>query len=99
MEKALTYLATTDEPCAVLKADMERAEYKLKSIKATVFLMSDGSVADRNATVETSQEVRNAWNAHCDAIKEYNAMQNKRTTEALIIEVWRSIGANRRKGS
>lgn len=98
-EAALNFLAETDEEAAELKANVERCEYKLKALKATVFSLSEGTVADRNATVEMSAEVQRAWNAHCDAIKAYNTVANKRTTQVLIAEVWRTCSANRRKAA
>lgn len=97
MEKALAYLATTDEPCASLRADMERAEYKAKRTKAAVFQLSEGSVAERNATAETAGDTQNAYEQYFTALRDYEAMKNKRSTEEIVIETWRSLNANRRQ--
>lgn len=98
LQKALTYLATTDEPCAALRADMERAEYKAKAVKSTVFKHSQGSVADRNAIAETAEETSAAWDQFFDLSYKYEAMKNKRATEVIVIETWRSLNSNRRMG-
>jgi hypothetical protein len=98
LENALTYLATTDEPCASLRADMERSEFKAKSIKATVFKLSEGSVADRNAIAETAENTAAAYELYFAALHKYEAMKNKRATEAIVVDTWRSMNANRRQG-
>lgn len=97
LEKALHYLATTDEECAGLRADMERTEFKAKTVKATVFKLSEGSVAERNATAETDSRTVEAYEAHFKAMHEYHAMANKRGTEAIVVDTWRSMNANRRQ--
>ena len=98
MEKALAYLATTDEPCADLRADMERAEYKAKRTKAAIFQLSEGSVAERNAVAETSGDTQEAYEGYFKALRDFEAMKNKRSTEEIVIDTWRSLNANRRQG-
>jgi hypothetical protein len=95
---ALTYLATTDEACAALRADMERTEFKAKAVKAAVFKLSEGSVAERNAIAETASDTEDAYEAHFKAMHAYHAMANKRSTEAIVVDTWRSMNANRRQG-
>lgn len=97
-EKALRYLAETDEECAELKADMERQEYKVRAMKSTVFRMTTGTVAERQAAAECHDDVTKAEKEHCDAIQRFNAMANKRATETLVIEVWRSVFSARKRG-
>jgi hypothetical protein len=99
LEKALHFLTTTDEPCAALRADLERAEYKAKTVKATVFKLSEGSVADRNAIAETSENTVAAYEHFFDTMHKYEAMKNKRSTESIVVDTWRSMNANRRSGN
>ena len=99
LHKALTYLATTDEPCATLKTDMERAEFKAKATKDAMFKRLDGSVADRTAEAGASPEYGAAMEAYFSRLAEYEAMRNKRGTEAIVVEVWRSLNAARRHGN
>jgi hypothetical protein len=98
MNKALTYLAETDEECAVLRADHARAEFKAKSIRNTIILAGQGSVADRTAAAECSDEYSHAKRLEFDAFMLYEAMKNKRATECIVIDTWRSLNAARNKG-
>lgn len=96
--KALVFLAETDEPCASAKAEMERAEFKAKATKQTVFLHEDGTVAERTAKAETSAEVANAMQVYFAAVAAYSHIANKRDTERVVLDAWRTIQSNRRAG-
>jgi hypothetical protein len=99
LEKALTYLATSDEPCAALRADMARTELKAKATRAAMVKLAEGSSASaREAAADASQEVAEAWEKHFKAMHAYHAMNNKRATEAIVVDTWRSMNANRRQG-
>lgn len=98
-EKALRYLATTDEECAALKADAERAEFKAKAVKDTVFRHAEGSVADRQAYAGSSAEYLAAMEEYFDTLRKSDAMRNKRATEVIVLDAWRTIQANQRKGA
>jgi hypothetical protein len=98
MEQAIEYLSFTDETCAALRADMERAEFRAKRTKSAIFKISDGSVAERNATADTSSDTEAAYEQYFTALQEYHTMVNKRSTESIVVETWRSLNANRRQG-
>lgn len=98
LEKALSYLATTDESAAALRADVERAEFKAKAVRDSMFLCSAGTVAERTALAGASKEYEAAMNAYFDALKESDSIRNKRTTEAIVIDAWRSLNSGRNKG-
>jgi hypothetical protein len=98
MEAALTYLAETDEECAVLRADHARAEFKAKSIRSSLIISLVGSVADRTATAECSDDYGHAKRLEFDAFMLYEHMKNKRATECIVIDTWRSLNAARNKG-
>jgi hypothetical protein len=99
LSQALTYLAETDEVCAGLRADMERAEFKAKATKDAIFCRLSGSVADRTANASDSVEYHAAMDNYFGVLKQYEAMRNKRSTEAIVIEVWRSLNSSRNKGN
>lgn len=99
MEKALHDLESTDVISAELKADVERREYMFKRAKALCFKLAEGTVADRNAQAETAAESLEAAEKWFIAIKESEEVRAKRQTSALIVEVWRSMNANRRTGN
>ena len=97
-EKSLRYLAETDEPCAAAKANMERAEFKAKAIRQATFMHMSGTVAERQALSDVGEDYAEAMTFYFDAIKEYSHMANKRETERIVLDCWRSIQANRRAG-
>ena len=99
LHQALTYLATTDEPCAKLRADVGRAEFKAKVVKDAIFKRLDGSVADRTAEAGASDEHAAAMNEYFDVLERYEAMRNKRATEVVVVDTWRSLNASRRQGN
>ena len=99
LQQALTYLASTDEECGKLRADVARAEFKAKSIRNTIYkAIATGSIADRQAEAETAQEYLDAKMVEFQKFAEYEAMKNKRATESILIDVWRSLNAGRRSG-
>lgn len=99
LEQALTYRAQTDEECARLRADMERAEFKAKAIRDATFKRLEGSVADRTAEASTATPYMDAMEDYFQLLQAYEAMRNKRATEEIVVEVWRSINASRRQGN
>jgi hypothetical protein len=98
-EKALRYLASTDEEAAELKADVDRSEFKAKVMKAAVFLHQEGTVAEREAKAMTAESVTAAYTRHFKAIRDYQAVANKRALQVLVVECWRTLQANRRVGN
>lgn len=98
LQKAMTYLAETDEESAQLKAAVERHEYIKKRRRAAVFLSATGNVEERKAQAEVSKEVEDAEQQYTDVLVQHEHMAAKRKTEVLIVDVWRSINANRRQG-
>lgn len=97
--KALHYLADTDESCAELKTDVLRREYALDLAKKRVFLLAAGNIEERKATAETSNDVQTAVVEHLKATVAFEKVRAKRTTEAMIVDTWRSVNANRRSGN
>ena len=98
MEKALTYLAETDEPAALARAKAERLKVYGKTAKAYGFLDATGTVAEREAISVTTKPYLKWLEDLESAIMDSEQYSNKRSTEAGIREVWRSLNANRRQG-
>ena len=97
-EKALHYLVESDEKAAELKSDMERLEHMAKSMRDTAFLHLQGSVAERTAAANVAPDVQKAWGEYFAAVRACNAVLNKRKTEELVIDCWRSVNSNKRAG-
>ncbi len=98
MEEALTFLAETDEAYAGLKTDVRRAEYVLRRKEAHAYLSHDGAVKGRESAAKLDPDVVAAYDAHTDAMEQFEVMAAKRQTEALVIDVWRTVEASRRHG-
>lgn len=98
-DKALKYLAESDEPAAKAKSLLAGLEDQKKTLIAVEFQNAQGGQGERLKTAEASE----AYKAHLkkleDACYDYECYRNKRMTEALIIECWRSENANRRSGN
>ena len=99
LQKALTYLAETDESCAEAKAQVERCAYTCKHARALEFQIAEGSIEARKAAAEVSAAVQKAEDQRIAAIIAYEKLKAKRETEALIVDVWRSLNASRRAGN
>ena len=99
LKKALTYLAETDVEAAKAKAYGEGLSEQRKSIKALLFNDAQGSNEVRTNIAYASDEYRDHVDKLTVAIKDFEILKNKRLTEALIVEVWRSCNANRRSGN
>lgn len=102
MTEALMFLGASDEKAGELKANVERQEAKVKSMKASVFMMyatAEKTVAERNALAETNPMVGTANEDYFEAVRAFTALQNRRSSETILIEVWRSLHAARKKGN
>jgi hypothetical protein len=100
MDEALEYLLETDELCAALGADCERLEFKAKRTKAAIFNLTDGkSATDRESKAGVAPEVEKAYDEYFKALEKFNTVRNKRATETIVFEAWRSLNSNRRQGS
>jgi hypothetical protein len=97
LEKAMRFLAETDEPFAEAHMAAERALHKAKATRDAIFLHSEGTVAERSAKAGISEEYDKAMSLYFDAYRLYDGLKHKRTTEELVIDVWRSLEASRRK--
>ena len=97
MESAMEYLAETDEDYANEKAQVERYEILRKRVRARVFLTADGTVAERQAKAEIAAEVEQADADYCKTIALYETLRAKRQRAEIVIDVFRTLEASRRK--
>ena len=96
LEKALSYLAITDDETAQFKVDAERAKYKAKALYDAAVARLPGTVAERQGQAGEMREYKEAMDHHFSCLLEYEKRRNKRNTEELVVEVWRSEGARMR---
>jgi hypothetical protein len=97
--KAMRYLAETDLPYAEAKAALESSEILRKRVRARVFLTEDGTVAERQAEAETHHDTEAADDQYVNAIKAFEELKARRQRAELLIDVWRSLEATRRKAA
>ena len=97
MESAMEYLAETDKDYALEKSELERSEIARKRARAKVFLTADGTVAERQAKAEMAQEAQDADDRYVKTIEMYETLKARRERAMIVIDVWRSLNASRRK--
>jgi hypothetical protein len=78
---------------------MDRAEAKAEAIKDTIFLHEEGSVADRSAKARTAKVYQDAMDDYFKSRRRMKGVENKRKTEIIIVDVWRSLNSSRRQGN
>ena len=94
--KALGYLTDTDKQAADLKYEAEKAEQLWQGTVDSHFLVEDGNNEERKANARKQAEPR--YLEYLEAQREYDAVANKRKSEALVVEWCRSLYANYRQG-
>lgn len=101
LSKALTYLAETDEKAAKAKGYMLGLDRQTKTIEGILFVQmpNDMTVAEKNSRVQASNQLKEHNEKYVNAVVDFETVKNKRETENLVIEVWRSLNASRRKGN
>lgn len=101
MEQAIHYLFMTDEPAALCKALMQEIENKEKTILATIILdhRIGTTVQERDAMARTDERYIQWIKEYKEAVYNYEILRNKRSTETIIIEAWRSLNRDRKQGN
>lgn len=97
-EKALRFLVDTDERCAEAKGEMERAEFAYKRTREALFSHAQGTVAERQSAAATHPKTVEAHDIYVAAIRTYGFIANKRDTERIVLDVFRTLCANKRTG-
>jgi len=98
IEEALIKLSSTDESHAAWAGQVKYLEEGLKQAKSHSFLLAEGTVAEREAKALASPKYADAVLAWTEALKQFKKIDNERNHEMRVIEIWRSLQANRRMG-
>ena len=99
LEKALVFLAETDEPIAEAKGEIQRLENLIKRVNYRLFLSASGSVEARKAEAGKSEETARLEEELVSATVKYEGLKAKRETESTVIDVFRTLESSRRKGT
>ncbi len=99
LERAMNYLAETDEVGAELKTNVARTEYMAKVAESMVFNLLEGGAEVRKHCARADSAVREAWETHFKALQAYEVVRARRERAVLTVDVWRSQNANRRQAA
>ena len=97
LEKAIMYLAHTDENAAKAKALCKKLEKMERIIRGEAFLKAAGTVAEREAKAVTSEQYKEHVSYAENCWVDSALLDNKRHTEEVIVDIWRTMSANLRK--
>jgi hypothetical protein len=100
VEKALAYMVQTDEGFATARSHMIGLEKQEKTILGIQILKSKQSGQQaKEAEARISEEYAQWRMDYEHSVFNFELIRNKRNSEAMVIECWRSLNANRRKGN
>ena len=99
VEEALIKLSMSDENHARWYGELKYLEEGLKQAESHVFLLAEGTVAERTAIAKSSEEYAVAVKKWTEALTNYKKIDNERNHEIRIIEIWRTLSSNRRQGN
>ena len=101
LEESLKYLADTDEDSASGNANVKYLDRLLKRKKALHITgnKEDKSISAKEQTYYASDIYKAAVEELFDAEVKSNTLDNKRDKEALIIDLFRTLEASRRKNN
>ena len=98
VEKALLYLAESDEQYAQLYAAKDALKERIKIAKARAFLLSNESTAKaKEMAADCDPEVERYIDDWENTVAEYKLLESKRKRAEITIDVWRSVNASRRR--
>ena len=99
VEKSLLYLAESDEPYAHDQDKAKEREKEEKIVKAQAVINAErlyDTIAEANAVAESSQEYKDWKERWENSLADVKLLENKRETEKVIWETWRTEQANLR---
>lgn len=100
LDRAMQFLATTDLEFAARKSMVMRTEFMAKHTEALIYkALTEGGVEDKKMAVRTDDRVLKAWDEHFNAVKDFENLKAQRERHVLVVELWRSVQANRRVGN
>jgi hypothetical protein len=97
MEAAMQFLSESDISYAEAKTHLMQTEILCKRIRSRVFVTETGSVEARKAAADVNKDVIDADDGYIEATLEYETIKARRSRAEIVIDVWRSIEASRRK--
>src|ERR1017187_9763084 len=97
MEAAMEYLAETDDTFAEAKTHVLYCEILCKRVRARVFIVEAGIVDAHKCAAEGHKDVIEADEGLCQATEHFEKLKAKRQRAEILIDVYRTLEASRRK--
>ncbi|MDA0764142.1 MAG: hypothetical protein O3A39_06875 [Proteobacteria bacterium] len=99
LEEALKYLSDTDEEHAKLTAGVDYLKDLAKALKGKFIVncSDEKSVSMKEHSWYASEGYQDHINEKRNVIEQATMLDNKRSKENLVIDVWRTLEASRRK--
>lgn len=98
LEQALTFIAESDQQIGHWRAQVLRTEFLAKSAEALAFKSQQGAIEERKQSARLTPEVSAAWEKHFQAVLEYEKLKAQRERQYIVIELYRTMSANLRRG-
>jgi len=98
MERALQFLAETDDEFAQWRGQVLRSEFSAECAESLAFKALEGGVEEKKRALKLLPEVQTAWENHFKAVVGFENCKARRARAVLTIEVWRSLNSARTKG-
>lgn len=99
LEKALSFIATTDHEYGQWKAMVLRSEYMAGVKEALTYKALEGTVEDRKRGAKCADEVKAAWEEHFQCVAKFEVLKARRAREVMIVDLYRTMEATRRAGN
>ena len=93
----LTFLSGSDAQFAAAKCALESAEILRKRVRARGFIEAEGTAGERTAEAETADDTQAADDAYVSAKLAFEKLKAHRERGEMLVEVWRSLEASRRR--
>lgn len=97
VETALSYLAEDPHPLAVAEWELAKAKIAREQRWAELYLNLKGTVAERDARIETDNEYGDLRFVEGEALFRVAAEKARVKSCDAVIEMWRTLQANARR--
>jgi hypothetical protein len=97
MEAAMDFLAETDIRFAEAKTRLMQTEILCKRVRARVYITQEGGVEARKGAAEAHGDVIDADKDYVAATLDFETLKARRSRAEIVIDVWRTLEASRRK--
>jgi hypothetical protein len=94
VSKALQYLAEDPHPIATARYDLTIAENLREETFARLYLLTEGTVNERESQVEMDESYQHAKGQEAKAAMQLERHRARTRAAEMLIETWRSENAN-----